>query len=93
MKNLKGTFDNSTNGTFDVDYPDLLNPTGGAKAILSYSGGKKGTAAICYDGRDFKVINYGFPLETVTDETVRNELIVRSVKFILGEGTVSPIRN
>jgi N-acetylmuramoyl-L-alanine amidase len=93
MKNLKGTFDNSTNGTFDVDYPDLLNPTGGAKAILSYSGGKKGTAAICYDGRDFKVINYGFPLETVTDETVRNELIVRSVKFILGEKAVSPVRN
>ena len=93
MKSLKGTFDNSTNGTFDVDYPDLLKPVGGAKSILSYSGGKGGTAAIAYDGRDFKVVNYGFPLETVTDESVRNELIVRSVKFILGEGTVSPIRD
>jgi N-acetylmuramoyl-L-alanine amidase len=93
MKNIKGTFDNSTNGTFDVDYPDLLKPVGGAKSILLYSGGKKGTAAIAYDGRDFKVVNYGFPLETVTDESIRNELIVRSVKFILGEGTVSSTRN
>lgn len=93
MKGLKGTFDNSENGYFDVDYPDQLKPVGGAKEIIAYSGGKGGSAAIAYDGRDFKIVNYGFPLETVTDESVRNELIVRSVKFILGQGTVSPIRN
>lgn len=93
MKDLKGTFDNSKNGYFDVDYPDQLKPVGGAKVILTYSGGDGGTAAIAYAGRDFKIINYGFPVETVTDEAVRNELIVRSVKFLLGDGKVSPVRN
>ncbi|MFT5834254.1 MAG: N-acetylmuramoyl-L-alanine amidase [Cognaticolwellia sp.] len=93
MNGIKGSFDNSENGYFDVDYPDQLRPVGGAKAILTYSGGKGGIAGIAYNGRDFKVVNYGFPLETVTDESVRNELIVRSVKFILGQGTVSPVRD
>ncbi len=93
MKNLKGTFDNGKNGFYDVNFPDQIKPVNGAKAILTYSGGAGGTAAIAYDGSDFKIVNYGFPLETITDEAIRNEMIVRSVKFLLGEGTITPIRN
>lgn len=93
MKELKGTFDNSENGYFDVDYPDFIKPVGGAKSIVYYDGPGYKTAAIAYNGQDFKVINFGFPLETVTNEDVRNEIIIRSVKFLLGEGTVHPSRD
>ena len=93
MKELKGSFDDSNNGYFDVEYPDQLTPVGGAKTIVFYDGGKGGSAGIAYNGRDFKVINFGFPLETVVDENVRNELIIRSVKFLLGKGAVQPVRD
>ena len=93
LKDIKGSFDNSENGFYDVDFPDLLTPTNGAKAILNYKGGTTGAAGIAYDGKDFKVVNYGFPLETITDEQIRNELINRSIRFLIGAGTVKDIRD
>lgn len=85
LTNLRGNFDDSKNGYYDIDFPDRLAPVGGAKVVINYEGGSNDGAAIAYDGQDFKVVNFGFPIETVVNETVRNELIARSARFLVGK--------
>lgn len=78
---LVGSFDDSTLGYYDVDSPDTLDSTGGSRVVLKYNGGTFGGAALAYSG-DFRLIYYGFPLETVVDEGVRNQLICTAVKYL-----------
>ncbi len=71
--NSASGFDNGTRGTYDVDYPDVLAPTNGSIAALTYLGGTGGIAAVQYDGSPAqgKVMNWGFPFETITNVPVR----------------------
>jgi len=73
------SFDNGTIW-YDADYPDRISPLGGSVAVLSYLGGSGGTAGIAYDG-SFKVVNLGFPFETVTSAATREALMDRVVGF------------
>lgn len=91
LDNLDGLFDDSKSGYYDIDYPDRLSPVSGAFIALKYDGGSSDGAAIAYAGRDFRVINFGFPLETVTDEKVRNQLIARSAQFLVKGVDFKPI--
>ncbi len=54
-------------GMYDADYPDLITPTNGSTAALSYSGGLEGTAAVQYDGAVGceRLVYFGFPFETI----------------------------
>lgn len=74
-----GTFGNGVNGYYDVDYADILNVNGGSEIVLNYSGGAG--AGIGYQGA-FKVLYFGFPIEAITNETVRNNLICQSVTYL-----------
>ncbi len=56
---------------YPEDYPDVLQPSGGSKTILKYNSGS--TAGISYSGKSpggkpYKLVNIGFPLETVQKE-------------------------
>jgi D-alanyl-D-alanine carboxypeptidase len=76
-------FDNGTRGTYDVDYPDVLAPTNGSIRALSYSGGLGGAAAVQYDGSlgGGKVVNFGFPFETITNSAVRDAYMSDVLRF------------
>jgi N-acetylmuramoyl-L-alanine amidase len=52
-------------GMYDPDYPDQVTPLGGAVSALDYQGGAGGTAAIQYADGCERVINFGFPFETI----------------------------
>ena len=65
---------------YDADFPDRLNTFGGSSAALTYSGGGGGTAGVVFDG-SFKVVNFGFPFETVTSPARRAELMSAIVGF------------
>ena len=82
---LRGAFDDAKNGFYNVEYPDVLKPYGGSRPILYYSGGKGGVAAVAYQGNDYRLLNFGFPVEAVYDENVRRDMFVRSAAFLLGE--------
>ncbi len=82
MNNIKGDFADDKSPIYHVDFPDVLVPYGGAKTIMKYNGGKGGSAAIAYLGRDFKVVNFGFPLESIPDETIRNQVIGNAAKLL-----------
>jgi hypothetical protein len=76
-------FDNGTKGTYNVDFPDVLTPTNGSVVALTYSGGNGGTAAVQYDGSlgGGKVMNWGFPIETITNSFTRTAYMSDVLRF------------
>jgi hypothetical protein len=84
LRGLSGSFDDSTHGYYDVDSPDRLDPYDGSRVVLNYSGGSSDGAALAYTG-NFRLVYYGFPLETVVDAEIRNELICTAANYLLGE--------
>jgi len=73
------TFDNGSHGTYDVRYPDCLNAYGGSSINLTYDGTSY-QAGIEYDG-SFKLVNLGFPFETVYPQASRDSLMSRVLDF------------
>ncbi len=84
-------FDNGTNGTYNVDYPDCMDPTGGSQVCLNYDGTSY-HAAIQYEGtfgssaKAGKLVYFGFPFETIYPEADRNRIMERIVNYF-GLGT------
>ena len=74
------SFDDGTN-EYNTAYPDRLSATGGSTVVMNYNGGTGDGAATAYNG-SFGVVNFGFPLETVTDEAARAEILCNSVAFL-----------
>jgi hypothetical protein len=61
---------------------DVLRGTEGSFCTMLY----KQTdlpSAIAYNGTDRKALSFGFPLECITDETVRRSIINASLQFLL----------
>jgi hypothetical protein len=80
------TLDDGSKGIYWVGYPDVLIPSGsGASAALNYSGVTTGAAAIQYDGSNGggKVVYFGFPFETITSATRRNNYMADILNFFL----------
>lgn len=73
------SFDNSTAGTYDVDFADVVAPEGGAKVALTFSTGEG--AAIQYGGV-YKVLFLSFPIETITSESARDGLMTKTIEFL-----------
>ncbi len=67
---------------YDVTYPDVISPVGGATSALTYIGGTGGTAAIQYDGgQGGDVVTFGFPFETITTGSGRADVMQRILDF------------
>ncbi len=67
---------------YDTNFPDRINPLGGATSALTYVGGLGGNAAIQYDsGAATKVVNFGFPFETIASEADRSLVMERVLGF------------
>jgi len=94
--NAASGFDNGTRGTYNVDYPDVLIPTNGSVQALSYSGGLGGAAAVQYDGSlgGGKVVNFGFPFETITNSVVRDACMSDVLRFfgVLDPPSLRPLQ-
>jgi len=79
-------FDNGTHGTYDVNYPDCIEPFDGSKVCLNYDGTPY-HAAIQYEGtfgtspKIGKLVYLGFPYETIYPEQDRNKIMKRIVNF------------
>jgi hypothetical protein len=81
-----GAFDNGSGGIYWVQTPDVLVPYGaGATPALNYSGGTGGAAAIQYDGSagGGRVVVFGFPFETMTNLTRRNQYLLDILNFLV----------
>jgi hypothetical protein len=80
FEGMSFSFDNGSQ-FYDVEFPDVIGPTGGATTALTYSTGT--TAAIQFDGGDNgpRVVYLAFPFETITSEQLRNEAMARILEF------------
>jgi N-acetylmuramoyl-L-alanine amidase len=85
-----GTFDNSTNGYFDVDFPDRVSTNAGSTIALNYIGGTADGAAVGYQGA-YRSLYLAFPFEAITSASVRNNLMCNAVAY-LTPSIVVPIR-
>jgi uncharacterized lipoprotein YddW (UPF0748 family) len=79
---LSGSFDDGTGATYDVGFPDRLGPTLGSTVVVGYAGGSGDGAAVAYAG-GFRLVYFGFPLETVVDPAVRSGLMCGAAGFLL----------
>ncbi len=66
---------------YDSEFPDRISPLGGAISSLTYVGGSGGNAAIQFDGGDTKIVNFGFPFETITTASDRAAVMDRVLEF------------
>jgi len=80
---ISGSFDNSTQGYYDVDSPDRLSSSGGSRVVLSYKESTNDGAAVAYEG-NYRLVYFGFPLETVVDPETRIGLICKASEYLLG---------
>ncbi|MFH2096344.1 MAG: T9SS type A sorting domain-containing protein, partial [Bacteroidota bacterium] len=83
-------FDDGTNGTYNVDWPDVINGINGSENCLSYSGATGKYAGISYYGMfpggssEGKLVHLAFPFETVYPEAAGNNLMDNVLEFFFG---------
>lgn len=91
FEGLSFSFDDGSE-FYDVNFPDVISPLGGATTALNYVGGTGGGAAIQYDsGTSTKVVNFGFPFETITDPADRSTVMSRVLDFFDFDLTFSDV--
>ncbi|MCM1311384.1 MAG: xanthan lyase [Bacteroides sp.] len=66
--------------SYSVPSPEVLEAGDNAFAMLLYGNGQ--TAGTAYDGADYKAVTLGFPLECITDGTVRDSLMGAIISFL-----------
>ncbi|MFC1759004.1 hypothetical protein ACFL2H_09585, partial [Planctomycetota bacterium] len=82
---IKLTFDNGSI-VYDVDSPDVLEPTGGAMAALTYPrpipfGQRVAALQNIGTGNDGNLVMLGFPFETILEQKQREDLIGNALFF------------
>lgn len=85
-------FDNGTQGTYNVRYPDVINGINGGINCLRYSNVTNQFAAVFFEGNfpggtfPGKVVTVGFPFETIYPESKRNIFLNKVLNYF--DGTV-----
>lgn len=81
---LNFSFDDGTNGIYCVSYPDGISPSGGSSVCLKYD--NQYNAGIQYKGtigaKETKIVNLGFPFETIYPESDRNQVMCQVLNFL-----------
>jgi len=68
--------------SYHVVSPDAIEPTSErGHSILRYTENNL-SAGVAFDAGNFRVASFGFPFETIKDETVRNELMKAVLEFL-----------
>ena len=83
------SFDDGTNGTYNVGYPDVMLGTTGGIEILGYNGVVNQSAGVFFEGRfpgasiqdTGKIVHFGFPFETVYPASKRLTIIAEINDF------------
>ena len=84
---LSGNFDDGKQGSYDVNYPELLAPNSGATLCMTYATPSKGLG-LCYKGTDYRLVYLGVPLETFYPDKTRGAVMKNALAYLLG--TVEP---
>lgn len=80
-----GYYNEKNSQMYCVESPDGIKPadTNGA-TILKYTGNNV-PAAVAFETKTHKAVSFGFPLEVIREEKVRDELIARVLEYLREE--------
>ena len=90
-------FDNGFNGTYNVDYPDVITPINGGVATLLYTNTISDKSAIYFSGlfnggiTNGKLVYFGFPFETLVNSTKRSSMMNDILNFFFVSTVVTDI--
>ena len=90
-------FDNGFNGTYNVDYPDVITPINGSVATLRYTNSSNDKSAIYFSGlfsggtSNGKLVYFGFPFETIVNSTKRSSMMNDILNFFFVSTMVTDI--
>ena len=90
-------FDDGTHGVYNVNWPDVINTSGGSSVALRYNSSE--IAAVQFSGTvsggtsTCKIINMGFPFETIYTESQRVALIGEVLNYFGFDDTQSSVDN
>ncbi|HSW44729.1 MAG TPA: fibronectin type III domain-containing protein [Phycisphaerae bacterium] len=79
---------NTANGAYDVDAPDQISALSGAQAILTYSGGTGGTAAVQHDAGTFRTVTFAFPFEMINSSSMRTTVMGLIINYLQAAPTI-----
>jgi len=90
-------FDDGSQGSFDVDYPDVMEGASGGINVLSYQTGTETlkSAGIAYEGvfpegnSSGRLVHLAIPFETIYSPESRREIMTRILDFF--EGHLAPL--
>ncbi len=80
-------FDNGTQGTINVMWPDVINGVNGGVNCLAYTGIASNYAGVSYEGPfpggtiAGKIVNIGVPFESIYPDSVRNAFMEKILAF------------
>jgi hypothetical protein len=83
------SFDDGTSGAYNVSAPDVLDISGGSQLAMTYPGVAVGGAAIQYSSGNTRLVNIGFPFETITTAANRNAVMAAVLNFFNTGGSLS----
>lgn len=63
-----------------VEAPDAISPAGNAVSVFRYADTGL-SAGVCYIGKSHKAVSLGFPIETVEDSNLRDEIFRKIIQF------------
>ncbi|MDA3871834.1 MAG: T9SS type A sorting domain-containing protein [Candidatus Marinimicrobia bacterium] len=88
-------FDDGTHSVYNVNWPDVINTSGGSSVALRYNSSE--IAAVQFSGTvsggtsTCKIINMGFPFETIYTESERVALIGKVLNYFGFDDTQSSV--
>ena len=84
LENTASIYSRPNEQNYWVRNTDVIEPVGGAFSSMKYSTGSF-SAAIAYPGPGYRAMVYGFPLECITDNETRRNILSISIDFLLGK--------
>jgi hypothetical protein len=78
---INGTFDNGANGSYDVDWPDVLDAANGGRVCLTYPDHRG--MAVCDDQGPGKLLYMAVPFEAFVGQEFRGEFMSRIASHML----------
>ena len=89
FEGLNFSFDDGTHGIYNVNYPDVIATSGGSAAVLYYDASGTNVAGVMFTGTvtggtaQAKIINFGFPFETIYDATTRRNVMTDVLNYFV----------
>ena len=89
------TFDDGTHNTFNVSYPDIINPVNGAIGCLKFQdvATTNGFAGVSFEGMfpggnsEGKLVHITVPFETIYPSSKRQDILDGTMNFFIGNFT------